>query len=121
MSDMTDHDNSIARAKREDALRCFAVEARHLTTSLNLVASDMIRTKTLVGKLDDDPDYFVRTYALTAEEVAAMQERNILKLYHLGLHPFLLVRFAGMVGILEYWQALGAPGRRDSPSDKRMP
>jgi hypothetical protein len=121
MFDMTDHDDSNARAKPDEALRCFAVEARHLTTNLNLVASDMIRTKTLVGKLDDDPGYFVRTYGLTAEEVAAMKERNILKLYHLGLHPFLLVRFAGMVGILEYWQALGAPGRRDSPSDERMP
>jgi hypothetical protein len=33
------------------------------------------------------------------------------RLYELGLHPFLLVRFAGMMGILEYWQALGAPGR----------
>ncbi|MFM9885167.1 MAG: hypothetical protein ACKVQT_19255 [Burkholderiales bacterium] len=113
---MSDRDDSIARAKREDTLRCFAVEARHLTTNLNLVASDMIRTKSLVGKLDDDPDYFVRTYSLTVEEVGAMKERDILKLYYLGLHPFLLVRFAGMVGILEYWQALGAPGRRDSPT-----
>ncbi len=104
-----------AKAKRDDALRCFAVEARHLTTNLNLVASDMIRSRSLVAKLDDDPDYFVRTYSLTQEEVGALKERNILKLYHLGLHPFLLVRFAGMVGILEYWQALGAPGRRDHP------
>ena len=40
-----------------------------------------------------------------------MRERNLIKLYELGLHPFLLVRFAGMMGILEYWQALGAPGR----------
>jgi hypothetical protein len=35
------------------------------------------------------------------------------QLYRLGLHPFLLVRFAGMMGILEYWKALSAPGRRD--------
>ena len=113
---MPDRDDSSAKAKREDALRGFAVEARHLTTNLNMVASDMIRSKALLAKLDDDPDYFVRTYALTAEEVGAMKDRNILKLYHLGLHPFLLVRFAGMVGILEYWQALGAPGRRDNPT-----
>ncbi len=100
--------------KPEDVLRCFVEESRHLTTNLNVVASDMIRSKDLVKRLDDDPAYFIRTYALTEEEVSAMKERNILKLFHLGLHPFLLVRFAGMVGILEYWQALGAPGRRDA-------
>ncbi len=104
-------DDAKSRAGREEALRCFAVEARHLTTNLNMVASDMIRSKALVGKLDTDPDYFIRTYSLTPEELGAMRDRDILKLYHLGLHPFLLVRFAGMVGILEYWQALGAPGR----------
>ena len=104
-------DDAKSRAGREEALRCFAVEARHLTTNLNMVASDMIRSKALVGKLDTDPDYFIRTYSLTPEELGAMRDRNLLKLYHLGLHPFLLVRFAGMVGILEYWQALGAPGR----------
>jgi hypothetical protein len=31
------------------------------------------------------------------------------KLYRLGLHPFLLVRFAGMVGILEYWKRWARP------------
>lgn len=101
-------------AKPEEVLRCFVAETRHLTTNLNIVASDMIRSRELVARLDSDPSYFVRTYALTEEEVAAMRERNILKLFHLGLHPFLLVRFAGMVGILEYWQALGAPGRGDA-------
>jgi hypothetical protein len=78
-----------------------------------MVASDMIRDKTLVQKLDDDPTHFIRTYALSDAEFAALRTRNLLDLFHLGLHPFLLVRFAGMVGILEYWQALGAPGRRD--------
>ena len=101
-------------AKPEETLRCFVEDSRHLTTNLNIVASDMISSKDLVKKLDEYPDYFVRTYALTEEEVDAMRQRNLLKLFHLGLHPFLLVRFAGMVGILEYWQALGAPGRRDS-------
>jgi len=101
--------------KPEDVLRCFVEESRHLTTNLNMVASDMIRTKSLVDRLDTDPTYFVRHYGLTDEEVEAMRSRNILALFHLGLHPFLLVRFAGMVGILEYWQALGAPGRRDAP------
>lgn len=110
---MTDRND--ANTKRDEALHCFVVEARHLTTNLNIVASDMIRSKSLVAKLDSDPDYFIHTYAVTDEEVHAMKARNILKLYHLGLHPFLLVRFAGMVGILEYWQALGAPGRRDEP------
>jgi hypothetical protein len=100
-------------AKPEDVLRSFVEESRHLTTNLNMVASDMIRDKTLVQKLDDDPTYFNRTYALSDAELAALRTRNLLDLFHLGLHPFLLVRFAGMVGILEYWQALGAPGRRD--------
>lgn len=99
--------------KAEETLRGFAKELRHLTTNLNVVASDMIRNRELVKKLDEDPQHFVRTYGLTTEELGAMRDRNILKLFHLGLHPFLLVRFAGMVGILEYWQVLGAPGRRE--------
>jgi hypothetical protein len=99
-------------AKPEDVLRSFVKESRHLTTNLNMVASDMIRDKTLVQKLDDDPAYFTSTYALSDAELAALRGRNLLQLFELGLHPFLLVRFAGMVGILEYWQALGAPGRR---------
>src|SRR5688500_18163527 len=97
----------------EETLRPFAGEARHLTTQLNIVASDMIRDKALVKKLDDDPAWFTRTYGLSDEELGAMRGRDLMKLYQLGLHPFLLVRFAGMVGILEYWQRLGAPGRRD--------
>jgi hypothetical protein len=48
---------------------------------------------------------------VTEAELTAMRDRNMIRLYQLGLHPFLLVRFAGMMGILEYWQALGAPGR----------
>jgi hypothetical protein len=100
--------------KAQETLRGFVEESRHLTTNLNMVASDMIRSRELVRKLDEDPSYFVNAYGLTDEEVGAMRDRNVLKLFHLGLHPFLLVRFAGMVGILEYWQALGAPGRRDA-------
>src|SRR3979411_1382082 len=84
---------------------------RHLTSALNVIASDMIRDRGLAKKLDDDPDYFRKNYTVTEEELTAMRERNMIRLYELGLHPFLLVRFAGMMGILEYWQALGAPGR----------
>jgi hypothetical protein len=95
----------------EEILRPFVKEMRHLTSALNIIASDMIRDKALAKKLDDDPDYFRKTYSVTEEELGAMRERNLVKLFQLGLHPFLLVRFAGMMGILEYWQALGAPGR----------
>ena len=101
----------------KEILRPFAVEARHLTSQLSIVASDMIRDRSLAKKLDDDPDYFRQNYALTEEELAAMRERNMVRLYDLGLHPFLLVRFAGMMGILEYWQALGAPGRGGWPKN----
>ncbi|HEY7244872.1 MAG TPA: hypothetical protein VH678_13440 [Xanthobacteraceae bacterium] len=95
----------------EDILRPFATEMRHLTSSLNVIASDMIRDRSLARKLDEDPEYFRRSYPVSAEELDAMRQRNMIRLYELGLHPFLLVRFAGMMGILEYWQALGAPGR----------
>jgi hypothetical protein len=95
----------------EEILRPFVKDMRHLTSALNIIASDMIRDKALAKKLDDDPDYFRKTYSVTEEELGAMRERNLIKLFQLGLHPFLLVRFAGMMGILEYWQALGAPGR----------
>ena len=94
-----------------EILRPFVKDMRHLTSQLNNIASDMIRDKALAKKLDDDPDYFRKNYTVTEEELAAMQARNMIRLYELGLHPFLLVRFAGMMGILEYWQALGAPGR----------
>ena len=94
-----------------EILRPFVKDMRHLTSQLNNIASDMIRDKALAKKLDDDPDYFRKTYNVTEEELAAMRERNLPKLFELGLHAFLLVRFAGMMGILEYWQALGAPGR----------
>src|SRR6476620_6039623 len=95
----------------KDILRPFAGEMRHLTSSLNVIASDMIRDRSLAKKLDDDPDYFRNNYTVTEDELTAMRDRNMTRLYELGLHPFLLVRFAGMMGILEYWQALGAPGR----------
>ena len=95
----------------KDILRPFAGEMRHLTSALNVIASDMIRDRSLAKKLDDDPDYFRKNYTVTEDELAAMRERNLIRLYELGLHPFLLVRFAGMMGILEYWQSLGAPGR----------
>jgi hypothetical protein len=94
-----------------EILRPFVKDMRHLTSQLNNIASDMIRDKALAKKLDDDPDYFRKTYSISEEELAAMRERNLPKLFELGLHPFLLVRFAGMMGTLEYWQALGAPGR----------
>jgi hypothetical protein len=92
-------------------LKPFADEMRHLTSALNVIASDMIRDRSLAQKLKDDPDYFRRNYTVTEEELTAMRDHNMIRLYELGLHPFLLVRFAGMMGILEYWQALGAPGR----------
>jgi hypothetical protein len=95
----------------EDKLQSFVEEARHLTSKLNVVASDMIRDRDLTKKLDDDPDYFLRKYGLSDEELRAMRKRDLPALFELGLHPFLVVRFAGMMGILEYWKALGAPGR----------
>jgi len=95
----------------EEILRPFAGEMRHLTSALNVIASDMIRDRKLALKLDEDPDYFRKNYSVTEDELSAMRERNLIKLYKLGLHPFLLVRFAGMMGILEYWQSLDAPGR----------
>ena len=99
----------------EEILRPFVKETLHLTSALSIIASDMIRDKAIAKKLDEDPDYFRQNYTITEEELAAMKDRNILRLYELGMHPFLLVRFAGMMGILEYWQALGAPGRGGWP------
>src|ERR1700732_1938904 len=95
----------------EAMLRPFATEMRHLTSALNVIASDMIRNRMLAKKLDDDPEYFRKNYTVTEEELKAMRDRNMIRLYELGLHPFLLVRFAGMMGILEYWQGLGGAGR----------
>lgn len=100
-----------ANRNTEEILQPFATQMRHLTSALNMIASDMIRDRALAGKLDDDPDYFRNNYTVSEEELTAMRDRNLIGLYRLGLHPFLLVRFAGMMGILEYWQALGAPGR----------
>jgi len=99
--------------KTQDELRSFIIEAKHLTTNLNIFVSDMIRDKDLVRQLDGESDEVAAKYRFTQDEINALRERDMLKLYELGLHPFLLVRFAGMVGILEYWKALGAPGRRD--------
>jgi hypothetical protein len=101
-----------------DILEPFVVEARHLASPLNMIASDMIRNRDLAKKLDDEPAYFTRTYRLTDEELTALHGRDLPKLFTLGLHPFLLVRFAGMMGILEYWQALGAPGRGGWPKNR---
>jgi hypothetical protein len=97
--------------KPEEKLQGFVEEARHLTSRVNVVASDMIRDRDLSKKLDTDPDYFIQKYSLTPDELAAMRNRDLPKLFEMGLHPFLVVRFAGMMGILEYWKALGAPGR----------
>jgi len=99
--------------KDKDSLRSFIDEARHLRTNLNIFVSDMIRDKELVRQLDHEPDALADKYRFSQDEIGALRARNRPKLYQLGLHPFLLVRFAGMVGILEYWKALGAPGRRD--------
>jgi len=96
-----------------DPLASFIDEARHLTSPLNLFVSDMIRDKALVDQLDHRPDELVAKYSFGQAEIEALRARNMPQLYQLGLHPFLLVRFAGMVGILEYWKALGAPGRGD--------
>ena len=95
----------------EAELAGFVKEARHLTCALNVVVSDMIRDRTLAEKLDSEPEHFRSHYDLSDEELDAIRERDLPKLFELGLHPFLLVRFAGMMGILEYWQALDAPGR----------
>jgi hypothetical protein len=99
--------------KNPDALRGFIDEAKHLTTNLNLFVSDMIRDKELVRQLDHNSAAVAAKYSFSEEEIEALRERDMPRLFQLGLHPFLLVRFAGMVGILEYWKALGAPGRRD--------
>lgn len=96
-----------------DKLGSFIDEARHLTTQLNIFVSDMIRDKDLVRQLDHEPEKLRSKYGFNPDEIDALRERDMPALYRLGLHPFLLVRFAGMVGILEYWKALGAPGRRD--------
>jgi hypothetical protein len=105
-------------ATMRERLQPFVIDMRHLTTQLNIIASDMIRDKSLTKKLDEEPQYFVTTYGVTEEEIGAMRARDIPRLYQLGLHPFLLVRFAGMMGILEYWQKLDAPGRRDGEAAK---
>jgi aromatic-ring opening dioxygenase LigAB LigA subunit len=99
--------------KEEDPLGSFIDEARHLTTHLNIFVSDMIREKDLVRQLDHEPHDVADKYRFSQDEIDALRERDMPKLYRLGMHPFLLVRFAGMVGILEYWKALGAPSRRD--------
>lgn len=96
-----------------DKLRSFVDEARHLTTQLNIFVSDMIRDRDLVRQLDHAPDELRSKYGFSQDEINSLRKRDMPALYRLGLHPFLLVRFAGMVGILEYWKALGAPGRRD--------
>ena len=98
-----------------EILHPFVAETRHLGSPLNIIASDMIRDRALATKLQEEPEYFSRTYDLTDEELAALKTCDLPQLFKLGLHPFLLVRFAGMMGILEYWQALGAPGRGGWP------
>ena len=99
--------------QERDRLGSFIDEARHLRTHLNIFVSDMIREKDLVRQLDHESEELTNKYRFSQDEIDALRERDMPKLYRLGLHPFLLVRFAGMVGILEYWKALGAPGRRD--------
>jgi len=98
-------------------LKPFVTDMRHLTSALNIIASDMIRDRSLAKKLDEDPEYFLKTYSIDEAELKAMKDRDLVALFNLGLHPFLLVRFAGMMGILEYWQQIGAPGRTGWPSN----
>ena len=100
-------------ATPEETLRGFVEDSRHLTTNLNMLATDMMRNKDLVRRFKEDPRAIATTYNLNDEETNAVVARDLLKLYYLGLHPFLLARFSGMLGILEHWQELGAPGRRD--------
>ena len=73
----------------------------------------MIRDKALVEQLDHRASELITKYGFSPAVIDALRTRNMPQLYQLGLHPFLLVRFAGMVVILEYWKALGAPGRGD--------
>jgi hypothetical protein len=98
-----------------DILDPFVVKARHLSTALNMIASDMIRNRDLAKKLKDEPEYFRTNYPIDNDEYEALRTHDLPALFKLGLHPFLLVRFAGMMGILEYWQALDAPGRGGWP------
>ena len=100
-----------------DILDPFVVQTRHLSTALNMIASDMIRNRDLAQKLLIEPEYFRTTYSISEQEYDALRAHDLPALFRLGLHPFLLVRFAGMMGILEYWQALGAPGRGGWPSN----
>src|ERR1700741_3459195 len=76
----------------EEILRPFVAETRHLTSALNIIASDMIRDRTLAKKLDDDPDSSRKTCPISEDELEAMRGRNLIRLYERGLPPFLLVR-----------------------------
>jgi hypothetical protein len=98
-------------------MKPFVTDMLHLTSALNVIASDMIRDRSLAKKLDEDPEYFLKNYSINETELKAMKDRDLVSLFNLGLHPFLLVRFAGMMGILEYWQQIGAPGRTGWPSN----
>src|SRR6185369_10331543 len=73
-------------AGTEKILQPFATEMRHLTSALNIIASDMIRDRTLAKKLDDDPDYFRKNYTINEDELEAMRGRNLIRLYELGRH-----------------------------------
>ena len=100
----------------EAILRPFATEMRHLSSALNAIASDMIRDRTLAKKLDDDPEYFRNNYTVTDEELKAMRDRNMIRLYELGLHPFpapvavlyveLVVR---IIGYTPFWSLVMSP------------
>ena len=85
--------------KKGDALILIARKFHMRVDQLKLfngLASDMIRDRSLAKKLDDDPDYFRKNYTVTEDELTVMREKNMIRLYELGLHPFLLVCFAGM-------------------------
>jgi len=67
--------------KRQDTLRSFIDEARHLTTNLNIFVSDMIRDKDIVRQLDHEPDKVAAKYRFSQAEIDALRERGMPKLY----------------------------------------
>ena len=73
--------------KRQDTLRSFIDEARHLTTNLNIFVSDMIRDKDIVRQLDHEPDKVAAKYRFSQAEIDALRERDMPKLYRLGACP----------------------------------
>ena len=87
---------------------------RHLTSALNVIASDMIRDRTLAKKLDDDPDYFRKNYTVTEDELTAMRDRNMIQALRArpaSVPAGAVRRHDGDSGILAVARRAG-PGRR---------